>query len=117
MDRTGVTAECLSYEGPFGVGYGICAYEVRGKDLTRNFKDQYEEKERKRIREQRAREDVYVRLARAVIEEYVRTGRKKKIPENLPEEMYTRRAGVFVSIKKEGRLRGCDRDRRCALWP
>ena len=50
LDRTGVTAECLSYEGPFGVGYGICAYEVRGKDLTRNFKDQYEEKERKRIR-------------------------------------------------------------------
>ncbi len=107
LDRTGVTAECLSYEGPFGVGYGICGYEVRGKDLTRNFKDQYEEKERKRIREQRTREDVYVRLARAVIEEYVRTGRKKKIPENLPEEMYTRRAGVFVSIKKEGRLRGC----------
>lgn len=32
---------------------------------------------------------------------------KGEIPENLPEEMYTQRAGVFVSIKKEGQLRGC----------
>ena len=24
-----ITARRLSYEGPFGVGYGVCAYEVR----------------------------------------------------------------------------------------
>lgn len=107
LDRTGVMPERLSYEGPFGVGYGICSYAVCGKDLTRNFKEQYEEKERERIREQRAKEDAYVRLARAVIEEYVRTGRKKEVPKDLPEEMYAQRAGVFVSIKKEGQLRGC----------
>ena len=107
LDRTGVVAERLSYEGPFGVGYGICAYEICGRDLTRNFKDQYEKMERERLREQRAKEDAYVRLARAVIEEYVRTGIKKRIPKDLPEEMYTRRAGVFVSIKKGGQLRGC----------
>ena len=29
------------------------------------------------------------------------------MPEGLPEEMYSRRAGVFVSLKKDGRLRGC----------
>lgn len=29
------------------------------------------------------------------------------MPKKLPEEMYTQRAGVFVSIKKEGQLRGC----------
>lgn len=107
LDETRVQTKRLSYEGPFGVGYGICVYEICGRDSTRNFKEQYEEKERERIREQRSREDDYVRLARAVIEEYVCTGRKKKIPENLPEEMYTHRAGVFVSIKKEGQLRGC----------
>ena len=107
LDRTGVVAERLSYEGPFGVGYGICAYEICGRDLTRNFKDQYEKMERERLREQRAKEDSYVRLARAVIEEYVRTGIKKRILKDLPEEMYTRRAGVFVSIKKGGQLRGC----------
>ena len=37
LDRTAVRAELLSYEGPFGVGYGICAYETGGKDLTRNL--------------------------------------------------------------------------------
>ena len=107
LDMTGVAAERLSYEGPFGVGYGICTYEVCGKDLTRNFKEQYEEKERERIQGLRAKEDAYVRFARQTIETYVRTGVKGEIPKNLPEEMYTQRAGVFVSIKKEGQLRGC----------
>ncbi len=107
LDRTGVKAHRLSYEGPFGVGYGICAYEIQGRNPERNFKDQYEEKERKRIRELRLREDVYVQLARQTIEEYVLTKRKRKIPEGLPDEMYESRAGVFVSIKKEGQLRGC----------
>lgn len=107
LDRTGVGAERLSYEGPFGVGYGICAYEICGKDLTRNLKDRYEEKEKRRIMERRAKEDAYVQLARRTIEEYVRTGRRIAVPEGLPKEMYENRAGVFVSIKKEGRLRGC----------
>lgn len=107
LDKTGVKAHRLSYEGPFGVGYGICAYETQGRNPERNFKDQYEEKERNRIRELRSREDVYVQLARQTIEEYVLTKRKRKIPEGLPDEMYESRAGVFVSIKKEGQLRGC----------
>lgn len=107
LDRTGVGAERLSYEGPFGVGYGICAYEICGKDLTRNLKDRYEEKEKRRIMKQRAKEDAYVQLARRTVEEYVRTGRRIAAPEGLPKEMYENRAGVFVSIKKEGRLRGC----------
>lgn len=107
LDRLGVEAQRLSYEGPFGVGYGICAYSIRGKDRERNFKDQYAEKERKRIMEQRAQEDDYVQLARKTIETFVRTGKKIRAPEGLPIEMTGRRAGVFVSIKKEGRLRGC----------
>ncbi len=51
--------------------------------------------------------DAYVQLARKTIEEYVRTGELLKVPEGLPEEMYRDRAGVFVSIKEEGQLRGC----------
>ena len=107
LDRMDVSVKKLSYEGPFGVGYGICMYEVSGRNLRRNFKEQYEEKERERILKLRAKEDAYVRLARKVIEEYVCTGRRIHLPEKLPEEMYRERAGVFVSIKKEGRLRGC----------
>lgn len=107
LDGLKVSARRLSYEGPFGVGYGCCMYEVLGKDLRRNFKDQYEETERERMTRRREKEDAYVRLARQTIEEYIRTGRKLKVPEGLPGEMYHDRAGTFVSIKKEGRLRGC----------
>ena len=107
LDRMEVEAQRLSYEGPFGVGYGICAYAVKSRNLKRNFKEQYEDKERDRILKQRQQEDAYVQLARKTVEEYVRTGKKLRVPEGLPGEMQNRRAGVFVSIKKEGRLRGC----------
>lgn len=107
LDKMEISAEALSYEGPFGVGYGICSYIPCGGNPERNFKEQYEEKERKRILEQREKEDAYVRLARRTIEEYVRNGRKIEVPKELPEEMYSSRAGVFVSIKEDGKLRGC----------
>lgn len=107
LDQTAVEAELLSYEGPFGVGYGVCSYMPCSAAPDRNFKEQYEEKEKKRILEQREKEDAYVRLARRTIEEYVRGGRKIPVPEDLPEEMYRQKAGAFVSIKKDGKLRGC----------
>lgn len=107
LDRTKIVPQRLSYEGTFGVGYGVCMYITCGQDLTRNFKDQYVKKERERILKQRQQEDNYVRLARQAVEEYVRTGRKIEVPEEIPQEMRDIRAGAFVSIKKEGRLRGC----------
>lgn len=107
LDRMEVEAERLSYEGPFGVGYGICCYRVCKKDGTRNFRERYEERQRSLLAARREQEDAYVRLARNTIEEYVRTGNVIGIPESLPQEMYHQKAGVFVSIKKEGNLRGC----------
>ena len=56
---------------------------------------------------QKEQEDAYVKLARMSMEEYVHTGRVLHAPDHLPEEMYNTRAGVFVSIKKQGALRGC----------
>lgn len=52
-------------------------------------------------------EDAYVSLARKTIEEYIQNGKKINVPDGLPDEMYTGRAGVFVSIKENGNLRGC----------
>lgn len=37
FDKTAVEAQRLSYEGPFGVGYGVCTYLPCGKDESRNF--------------------------------------------------------------------------------
>lgn len=107
LDEREVTANRLSYEGPFGVGYGICMYEVRGNNPTRNFREQYEKREQEKLLRMREQEDAYVQLARKTIESYVRTGEILDVPEGLPEEMYRDRAGAFVSIKKDGSLRGC----------
>jgi AmmeMemoRadiSam system protein A len=49
----------------------------------------------------------HVRLAKETLEKYVRTGKKIDVPDWVPEEFKTRRAGVFVSLKKCGMLRGC----------
>ena len=47
-----------------------------------------------------------VDLARKSIETYVREGKTVTIPGPLPSEM-SGKAGVFVSVKKHGELRGC----------
>ena len=107
LDRLAVKAEKLSHEGTFGVGYGVCTYEVEGRAPERDFLRQYEEKIADEAKRWKESEDAYVRLARQTIEAYVGERKQISIPKDLPEEMYENRAGVFVSLKEEGRLRGC----------
>lgn len=52
-------------------------------------------------------ESAYVRLARETIENYIKHGKKITPPLAFPEEMINQKAGVFVSLKKNGNLRGC----------
>ncbi len=66
---------------------------------------EHEEQERLEVR--KANEDPYVRLARMSLEAYVTTGRRAQLPDGLPDEMLHSRAGTFVSLKKNGQLRGC----------
>jgi len=47
-----------------------------------------------------------VELARSTIETYVRTGRRILPPKELSDEM-AQRAGAFVSLHRDGELRGC----------
>lgn len=107
LDCLAVKAESLSYEGPFGVGYGVCVYEAEGAEPQRDFLRQYEERVCAQAARRKEAEDAYVRLARQTIETYIRTGKKISVPDGLPDEMYANRAGVFVSLKEEGALRGC----------
>ena len=107
LDRLAVKTEKLSHEGTFGVGYGVCTYEVEGRAPERDFLRQYEEKIAEEAKRRKESEDAYVRLARQTIEAYVGERRQISIPKDLPEEMYESRAGIFVSLKEEGRLRGC----------
>jgi len=48
----------------------------------------------------------YVKLARQAIIEYLQRGEILTPPDPLPEE-FRKQGGVFVSLKKEGELRGC----------
>lgn len=53
--------------------------------------------------------DPYLELAKKSIETYLEKGQKIKPPSNLPKDLLTNQAGVFVSLhqKNNGELRGC----------
>ena len=102
-----VNPKLLSYEGPFGVGYAVGSFEITGLDENRHFDTVYEHKQREITLEKRKNEDAYIKLARLSLETYITTGKYAKSPEDLPEEMRKQKAGVFVSLKKFGQLRGC----------
>ena len=110
MDGKAVVSRRLTYEGPFGVGYGICTFRVTGEDEGRRFLEAYERCQKEACKIRQMAEDDYVSLARRSLEYYVYEG--MMIPfagteAGLPEEMLRTRAGVFVSIHKGGALRGC----------
>lgn len=107
LDRTLVIPEKLSYEGPFGVGYGICTFSPVEDDDSRNFLDQALEIEQNALSQSRLHEGKYISLARQSLEYYIQHGSIMELPENLDAELLEQRAGVFVSIKKQGKLRGC----------
>jgi AmmeMemoRadiSam system protein A len=75
-----VTPRILSHENTFGVGYATGIFKA---------------------------EDPCVALARQTIDTYVREGVLMAPPKNVPSDLLKRRAGAFVSIHENGRLRGC----------
>lgn len=97
----------LSYEGPFGVGYCVCGFLDQGPDPSRGFYRLWKKERRDAAREIAGRSDPYVQLARRSIQYYLKERHTMELPEDLPCEMREKQAGVFVSLKKEGRLRGC----------
>jgi len=52
-------------------------------------------------------ESIPVQLARKSIIYYLENNKTMALPENLPEDLTKNQAGVFVSLKKDGNLRGC----------
>ena len=107
LDRTGVKSELLSYECPFGVGYAVAAFTPQGADESRAFDVLCQRSERERLSGIRENEDAFVRLARETVEAFVKKGEAPALPEELPKELTNDRAGVFVSLKIAGKLRGC----------
>jgi len=104
LDDARMEPQVLSYEGPFGVGYCVALFRPVGKgtsrvpDITRQRQAAIS-----RIRQE---ESFPVSLARAAVEHYVKAGKLPAVERDIPAE-FTQKAGVFVSIHKEGNLRGC----------
>ena len=115
MDGRRVIPRLLSYEGPFGVGYGVCSIEAGDRDPGRQIGLIYEGQAAADMEAARSAEDVYIRVARYALEVYVRHGRRLSGPEDLPpdirrdlnDQLLRERAGAFVSLKIAGQLRGC----------
>ena len=99
--------ELLSYEGPFGVGYGVARFKVESirqpedEDLEVVFKG----KKKKFILPDSQTKDPYINLARRSIIYYLKHNKFLK-PKNT-EGIQSGKAGVFVCLKKKGELRGC----------
>lgn len=108
LDGLAVEPQLLSHEGTFGVGYAIALFPVTGRDDSRCYEKDYLLAKNDRLATRKANEDPWVKLARRSLETYVKTGQRlTSLPEDLPAEMTTQQAGAFVSLHKNGQLRGC----------
>jgi|LSQX01.1.fsa_nt_gb AmmeMemoRadiSam system protein A len=107
LDGFKLKSQVYSYEGPFGVGYAVAEFEPEEETEGESLLDKLDLSEIEKLSSIRNNEDPYTALARKTLEMYATSGIVIDIPDVLPEEMANRQAGVFVSIKKQGKLRGC----------
>ena len=96
----------LKDEGSYGQAFNpqSLPYEADDSPLLMNGLIRSNEMGISRIRDH---EDDYVKLARQSLERYIRQGTVIDIDIDLPKKMTEDRAGIFVTIKQYGQLRGC----------
>jgi len=99
------SGELLSYQGPFGVGYGVMKFVPKISD--KDYQSILISIEEQRRNEKLQNSDQYVKLARASLEYYFKNQEIMDVTDDLSEELLNQKAGVFVSLKKYGKLRGC----------
>jgi len=105
MEGKEIRGELLSYEGTFGVGYGVMKLK-REETSKSHLKDLTKNKEEKLERKLRS-SNLYVKLARENLNYYFSHGKSLEDISSIPDELLKERHGVFVSLKKFGHLRGC----------
>lgn len=107
FDGQEIESNVLSHEDITGVGYGVCSFYPKETNSNRQFLKKYLQEESLRLEKIKKTSDSYVNLAFESLKYYFDTKQKMSIPPNLPEEMLTNKAGVFVSLYKFDTLRGC----------
>jgi hypothetical protein len=105
MEGKEIKGELLSYEGTFGVGYGVMKLKMQKQD--KSYLDELIKDKENKFKVKLNNSNPYVKLARENLNHYFSHGKSIKDTSNLPEELLNERHGVFVSLKKFGNLRGC----------
>lgn len=95
----------LSYEDTFGVGYSIMSFFT--KETNINTYEILIDENKKKFKQKIESSDPYLRLARDSLTYFLTNGKYMDIPSYITEKMLKEKSGVFVSLKKEGQLRGC----------
>lgn len=105
MNGHEVKGNLLAYEGTFGVGYGVMSFTLNktNEDTYQNLINHQEEAMNNKIQN----ESLYVKLARESLTNYLINGDHMEVPSYISSEMKETKTGVFVTLKKEGTLRGC----------
>ncbi|MGI6588459.1 MAG: AmmeMemoRadiSam system protein A [Peptococcia bacterium] len=106
LDGYAIEAEELAYEGPFGVGYMIARLKRGPKVPERELIASLYQTNRKKAKDRIKGESLPVSLARQSLRKYLATREVIKISENAGD-LLKKKAGAFVSLKKQGNLRGC----------
>lgn len=104
LDGRKFTSRVFSYEGPFGVGY-LTAGFLPGEE-SKSLLEELQQKRRDKIRASRENESIPVRWARMILENYTHNHKIPPLPPEM-QELRGQKAGAFVSLKKNGQLRGC----------
>lgn len=97
----------LSYEGPFGIGYGVMKLNVNDESPKENVIEKVKKRKKEEIERRRQEESPHVKLARESLEGFINTGEYIEVPSYISDGMLREKRGVFVSLKKDGELRGC----------
>lgn len=106
LDGYKFNGDLLSYEGTFGVGYGVMKFNIISEDSSKL--ELLENIRKENIEKRNTIKDPYVKLAIDSLTNYLHTGKElKELPAYITEDMKNIKRGVFVSIKKHGSLRGC----------
>lgn len=120
FNRCSLNCKVYNYEGPFGVGYLIAGFKYDGKTEEDQIV-RISHKMHETVSIQRQNAHLFVKIAREMIETYVKekvaakwqvsnqelllNGKKFDIGDYL--SILNEKHGTFVSIKKHGVLRGC----------
>ena len=105
MEGKEIKGELLSYEGTFGVGYGVM--KIKRQEQNKSNLDSLIKHKDEKFKKKLNSNNPYVKLARENLNHYFSHGKEITEVSNLPKELLNERHGVFVSLKKFGYLRGC----------